>query len=63
MVAAGVTVTVAAVTMYATAPQRLVIDLASAPTVDKALSALAVERSPGARRILVWVTRSDELCS
>lgn len=53
LVTATATATIAAVTLYAIAPQRLVIDLASAPSVDKELGALAATRSTGARRILV----------
>src|SRR5258708_37730739 len=47
------TSSIAGASVYLSAPQRLVIDLASAPPTHKELRALVVKKVPGARRILV----------
>ena len=48
-----VTAAVAAATLFASAPQGLVLDLATVPAAHKELQALVVKPARGARRILV----------
>jgi peptidoglycan/LPS O-acetylase OafA/YrhL len=50
---AATTVSVAVAAIFASVPQRLVIDLASAPNLRTEIHGLAVKKSPGARRVLV----------